>query len=79
MERLRQLWELPIVQQSVEIWLSGGWAMIALAVNALILFGIGFRLWIRLRTQARSMPERKWRRWIDHPQERRGQVGELIE
>jgi biopolymer transport protein ExbB len=79
METLRAAWEQPVVQKAVEIWLSGGWAMIALALNALILFVIGFDLWLRLRTRARSVPERKWRRWIDHPEERRGKVGELID
>jgi biopolymer transport protein ExbB len=68
-----------ILSEAIQIWISGGWAMIALAANALILFAIGFHLWLRLRSRARSVPESRWRRWIDHPDERRGHVGRLIE
>jgi biopolymer transport protein ExbB len=54
--------------------------MIALAVNALILFAVGFHVWIGLRARGfRTVPEGRWRRWIAEPGERRGSVGRLIE
>jgi biopolymer transport protein ExbB len=65
--------------QAVEIWLSGGWAMIALAVNALLLFGIGIHTWFLLKARGSRVPEKKWRPWIANPSERKGPVGELIE
>jgi biopolymer transport protein ExbB len=70
----------PLVTQAVEIWLAGGWAMIALAVNCFVLFALGVSLWIKFRTREfRAVPEKRWRHWIAHPAERQGPIGELIE
>ena len=68
-----------LIQEALTIWVSGGWAMVALAANAIILFAIGFHIWLRLRSRGRGVPESTWRRWLDHPAERRGAVGRLIE
>jgi biopolymer transport protein ExbB len=75
MEQLRTLWE-----QAVGIWLSGGWAMVALAINALVLFALGMHVLVRLATKGhRSVPEKTWRHWIDHPDQRRGPIGRLLD
>lgn len=75
MEQLRTLWE-----QAVGIWFSGGWAMIALATNALVLFVLGVHVLLKLRAKGyRSVPERTWRHWIDHPEQRRGPIGRLLD
>jgi len=75
MEQLRSLWE-----QAVNIWLSGGWAMIALAVNAMVLFTLGMHVLLKLRAKGyRSVSEKIWRHWIDHPSERRGPIGKLLD
>jgi biopolymer transport protein ExbB len=64
---------------AVALWLSGGWAMIALAVNAFILFAIGANLWIHFRGRGfHTVRESTWRRWIDRVDERRGSLGETI-
>ena len=64
---------------AVAIWQSGGWAMFPLAVNAFILFAIGANLWIHFRGRGfHTVRESTWRRWIDHPEERRGMLGEII-
>ena len=69
------LWE-----QAVTIWLSGGWGMVALAVNALIMVALGMHVAFKLREKRyQSVSEKTWRRWIDHPDERRGPVGELLD
>lgn len=68
-----------LVEQSLDIWRAGGWGMIALAINAFILFALGIRLWLRIRGRHRRVPERTWRRWIENPSERRGPVGEVID
>jgi biopolymer transport protein ExbB len=66
-------------EQAVAIWIDGGWAMIAIAVTSLVLFGLGMHVWLRLlRKGFQRVPERTWRRWIDQPQERRGKIGRLI-
>jgi biopolymer transport protein ExbB len=75
MEQIRALWE-----QAVDIWLSGGWGMVALAVNALVLFTLGMHVLLKLRTKGfRSVSEKTWRRWIDHPNERHGPIGRLLD
>ncbi len=75
MEQLRNLWD-----QAVGIWLSGGWAMIALAINALVLFMLGVHVLLKLRAKGdRSVPEKTWRQWIDHPDQRCGPIGKLLD
>ena len=67
-------------QQAVEIWLSGGWGMMAMAANALVLFALGTHLYLKLHEKGfKSVPEKVWRHWINHPAERRGPIGELLD
>ncbi len=74
-EHLNTLWN-----QAFDIWLSGGWAMIAIAAIALIMFGLGMQISLRLNSKGfGSVPEKTWRRWLDHPEERKGPIGELLE
>lgn len=75
MEQLGSLWG-----QAVGIWLSGGWAMIALAANALVLFALGMHVLVKLRAKGyHSVPEKTWRHWINHPDQRRGPIGKLLD
>lgn len=72
---MNELWP-----KAVEIWVSGGWAMIALAGNAFILFFIGLSIASRLLGKPyRRVSEKKYRAWIVRPQSGRGIVGRLIE
>jgi biopolymer transport protein ExbB len=67
-------------QQAVEIWLSGGWAMIAIAATAMVMFSLGIHVYLKLSGKGFSrIREKTWRRWIDHPDERRGPIGELLD
>jgi biopolymer transport protein ExbB len=71
---------IPVVEQAIEIWVAGGWGMIALTINALILFAIGINLWLNLASRRfGTVRESTWRAWIENPAGRRGRVGELIE
>lgn len=75
LDGLRGLWT-----EATGIWLAGGWAMIAIAVTALVMFALGMSVWLRLRGKGfLSVPERTWRRWIDHRIERQGPIGELLD
>lgn len=75
MNRLQGLW-----YQAFEIWMDGGWAMIALAVNAFILFTIGLGVQSKLREKDyRRFSDRKCRDWIDDPGKRKGALGELMD
>lgn len=54
--------------------------MPAIALVAFAMFAIAVHLFLKLRaTGFRSVPERRWRRWMDHPSERRGPVGALLD
>lgn len=69
-----------LVGSAVSIWLSGGWAMIAIAFIGVVMFSVGFNVYISLQAKrADAVPERVWRRWISHPLERRGKIGELVD
>ena len=63
-----------------EIWLSGGWAMIAISVIALVMFSVGMGLHFKLRAKGfQRVPESTWRRWIDRRLEREGVIGDLMD
>lgn len=66
--------------EAVAIWQSGGWAMWPLAAIAVVMFGLGCHIWLRLREKRFDrVPEATWRRWIERPRERSGPIGELLE
>jgi biopolymer transport protein ExbB len=76
---IQKVVDLPLVDHALTIWGSGGWAMIALAANAFVLFAVGAKVWLRLRSRGyRSVREKTWRRWIANPEERAGPIGKLI-
>ena len=64
--------------KAMDIWTSGGWAMAAIALVAVAMFALGLHLYLRLMGKGFKVPEQKWRRWIEHPDEREGNVGEFI-
>lgn len=74
-QRIDTLWN-----EATAIWLAGGWAMIAIAVIALVMFALGVHIHLELRAKGfLSVPEGTWRRWIEKPAERRGPIGELLD
>ncbi|MBN1515007.1 MotA/TolQ/ExbB proton channel family protein [Candidatus Sumerlaeota bacterium] len=74
-DQLGSLWS-----QAFEIWLSGGWAMIAIACIALAMFGLGMHVRLKLTGKGfSSVREKTWRHWINHPNERRGPIGDLLD
>ena len=75
---INQILTLP--EQAIEIWRSGGWTMVAIALNALVMFGLGTHVWLRLRAKRfHAVSEKTWRRWIDRPEQRSGPIGELLD
>lgn len=72
--KIVDLWE-----QAIEIWLSGGVAMVAIAVVSFAMFALGLHIHLKLSAIGfAKVRETTWRRWIDHPNERKGPVGELL-
>ena len=73
--KLGEVWS-----QAVAIWVQGGWAMPFIAALAMIMFAMGMHIYLQLSAKGFSrIAEPRWRRWIDHPQERRGPIGELLD
>ena len=67
-------------EQSINIWLSGGWGMIALAVNAVVMLALGIHVFMKLREKRyHSVSEKTWRHWINHPEQRKGPIGKLLD
>lgn len=74
-EALLTLWE-----EAVVIWLAGGWCMPFIALTSLVLFALGIHVHFRLSGKGfATIREKTWRRWIDHPDQRRGPIGELLD
>lgn len=68
-----------LMDKAMEIWRSGGWAMVGIGAIGILMFGLGVSVWLRLQAKGfHSVREATWRHWIDHPAERRGPVGELM-
>jgi biopolymer transport protein ExbB len=73
-------WFDEVWDQAAAIWLAGGWAMLAIAAIALVMFGMGMHIHLKLRGKGfLSVSEDTWRRWVDHPVERQGKIGELLD
>lgn len=74
-EQFALLWD-----QAIRVWIDGGGAMVAIAINAMLMFGLGVDMWLRLRGKGfRSVPEKIWRLWIEHPRYREGKIGRLLD
>ncbi|MGA1466036.1 MAG: MotA/TolQ/ExbB proton channel family protein [Phycisphaerales bacterium] len=68
-----------LLQEAMAIWRSGGWAMVAIAIVAFVMFGTATHLWLRLRAKGfASVPEKRWRSWVSRPQEGEGPIGGMI-
>ena len=71
---------LPLWDRAADIWIAGGWAMVALAIVAFAIFGIGTDLFLLLRAKGfKHLDEKEWKSWIDRPDRRRGRVGRILD
>jgi biopolymer transport protein ExbB len=74
-DRLIVLWN-----EALAIWIAGGWCMPAIALNAMVLFALAVHIYLKLSGKGfTSVSEEIWRRWIDHPDERKGPIGDLLD
>jgi biopolymer transport protein ExbB len=65
--------------QALEIWASGGWGMIALAIDAVFIFYLGHSIFFRIRAKGYLyVSEKKMKKWIRNPEKGRGPVGRMI-
>jgi len=69
-----------LFEQAITIWVSGGWAMIAIAIVSVVMFWFGLHIFVRLSdTGFSTVNEKMWRTWINHPEKRKGPIGELLD
>jgi len=69
-----------LLKQACAIWMSGGWCMVAIGIIAVVMFGLGMHVHLRLQGKKfRSVRESTWRHWIEHPEQRRGPIGRLLD
>jgi len=65
--------------EALPIWISGGWAMIALAINGLVIFSLGWNLLFGLsRRGAFARPERAWKKWTQTSGRARGPLSRIL-
>jgi biopolymer transport protein ExbB len=67
------------IVEAQEVWTAGGWGMNALAFNAVVLYGMGAFVFLRLVAKGLfASPERAWRRWKHEGGRSRGTLGLII-
>ncbi len=65
--------------QAASIWVSGGWGMIALAANALVMLTLGMHVLFKFSEKKfKSVSEGTLRNWIAMSSEQSGPVGKLL-
>ncbi len=69
----------PLITEARHVWAAGGWAMYALALNSLVIFGMGTLILTKLTVKGLfSSPTWAWRRWKRHGGRARGVLGRII-
>jgi len=73
-QAIASIWE-----QALEIWASGGWGMVALGLDAVIIFYLGHSIFFRIRAKGYlHVSEKKMKKWIKQPASGKGPVGRMI-
>ncbi|MFU8848328.1 MAG: MotA/TolQ/ExbB proton channel family protein [Opitutales bacterium] len=68
-----------MLEQIIDIWLSGGWVMIPLALLALLIYSTALELLHYLRRGNMQLgSESDWLVWIQNPAKAAGRAGEII-
>lgn len=68
------------LEEAWSIWLSGGWAMTAIAAVGVVMFGLGIHLWLRFAEKGFTrIREKTWRLWLAEPRLRKGTVGRILD
>jgi biopolymer transport protein ExbB len=61
-------WAMRLSAEAYPIWVSGGWWMVGLAINGLVIFGLGWTLLFGLMHRgAMASPDRAWRNRAQAP------------
>ena len=68
-----------LVDEALNIWQDGGSTMWFIAAIALVMFGVGVSVALRLlRANLGRVSELTWRGWIENPKQAQGKLGRLL-
>lgn len=68
-----------MLEKIINIWLSGGWVMIPLALLAVMIYSTGIQLLLFLRKgNVQLGHDTEWLNWVYAPDKASGRVGEII-
>jgi len=68
-----------MIGKIIDIWLSGGWVMIPLALLAVLIYSNGIQLLLFLgKGNIQLGNETEWLKWVYNPEQAEGRAGEII-
>lgn len=68
-----------LLQEALQTWSTGGWAMVAIALTALAMFGLGLRVWLEVAAFGhRGVKLSELPKWLEQAHLREGRVGDLV-
>ncbi|MFO8026915.1 MAG: MotA/TolQ/ExbB proton channel family protein [Opitutales bacterium] len=68
-----------MLEKIIDIWLSGGWVMIPLALLAVLIYSTGIQLLLFLRKgNVQLGNDSQWLQWVYDPKQAKGRAGEII-
>jgi biopolymer transport protein ExbB len=68
-----------MLEKIIDIWLSGGWVMIPLALLAVLIYSTGIQLLLFLRKgNVQLGNDSQWLQWVYNPHQAEGRAGEII-
>lgn len=68
-----------MLQKILDVWLSGGWVMVPLALLALFIYSTALQLLLFLRKgNIQIGREDEWKEWVEAPEKGEGRIGEII-
>lgn len=69
-----------IIQETLELWMAGGWLMIPLAMLGGVIYFAVFELYLHMKKNSfYLMDQNQLGHWIDMPNDATGEVAEMIE
>ena len=68
-----------MLEKIIDIWISGGWVMIPLALLAVLIYSTGIQILLFLgKGNIQLGRESEWMQWIYNPTQATGRAGEII-
>lgn len=66
-------------KEVLKLWTDGGWCMVPLAIQCVVIYYIAFSLFFELRSHsALRISEDEWGHWIDRPADARGEIAQIF-